>query len=221
MRGSRGRLYDLLPAYLRYRDQSEPLDSPLRALMAVLELEHAAVECDIDQLYDDWFIETCQDWLAPFIGDLIGIRGFEDPSAWVPSQRAYIANTLSYRRLKGTLPIIERVVGDVTGWPCVASAFRFRLAATQHLDHVRLDQGGLVDVRATETLARFESPFDSVPRTPQLSGGVGLQPADCPRDGYNTPGLGLYLWRVRSYPVRRSSARRRPRPRGCPASGCG
>ena len=96
------RLYELLPAFLRFRDQSEPLDSPLRALMAVLERQHAALERDIEGLYDDWFIETCQDWIAPYLGDLLGVQGLDRPEAWVPGQRTRIANALSYRRLKGS-----------------------------------------------------------------------------------------------------------------------
>ena len=46
------RLYELLPAFLRYRDQSDPLDSPLRALMAVLERQYTALDRDIAGLAD-------------------------------------------------------------------------------------------------------------------------------------------------------------------------
>ena len=34
----------------------------------------ARVEEDLEQLYDDQFIETCADWVVPYIGDLIGYR---------------------------------------------------------------------------------------------------------------------------------------------------
>ena len=32
---------------------------------------------DLDQLYDDQFIETCAPWVIPYIGDLIGYQSVE------------------------------------------------------------------------------------------------------------------------------------------------
>ena len=34
----------------------------------------AVVADDLDQLYDDQFIETCAPWVIPYIGDLIGYQ---------------------------------------------------------------------------------------------------------------------------------------------------
>ena len=39
-----------------------------------LEEQVAAIEENLDQLYDDQFIETAAEWAAPYIGDLIGCR---------------------------------------------------------------------------------------------------------------------------------------------------
>ena len=50
-------LYQLLPAVHRLRDADE--GEPLRALIAVLAREGAAIEENIEQLLDDLFIETC------------------------------------------------------------------------------------------------------------------------------------------------------------------
>ena len=47
---------------------------PLRALLALIARELGALEENLEQLYDDQFIETCADWVAPYIGDLIGYR---------------------------------------------------------------------------------------------------------------------------------------------------
>ena len=71
---SEDRLYNLLPAIYRIRDAEQ--GQPLRVLMGVLEQELLLVEQDIDQLYDNWFIETCAEWLIPYIGDLLGVRNF-------------------------------------------------------------------------------------------------------------------------------------------------
>src|SRR5687768_15481874 len=72
MRHSPDRLYALLPAIHRLRDAERGY--PLRALLRVIGEQVDVLENDIAQLYDNWFIETCDDWVVPYIGDLIGYR---------------------------------------------------------------------------------------------------------------------------------------------------
>jgi hypothetical protein len=64
------RLYELLPVAYRLRDADQGY--PLRGLLGVITEQVNLVEADIAQLYENWFIETCQDWVVPYIGDLIG-----------------------------------------------------------------------------------------------------------------------------------------------------
>src|SRR5206468_3738588 len=63
------RLYNLLPAIYRERDAAEGY--PLRALLGTIGEQAALVEGDIRRLYDDLFIETCRDWVIPYIGELV------------------------------------------------------------------------------------------------------------------------------------------------------
>ena len=72
MNRSPDRLYDLLPVVHRMRDADRGY--PLRALLRVIAEQVDVVEDDIAQLYENWFIETCEDWVVPYIGDLIGYR---------------------------------------------------------------------------------------------------------------------------------------------------
>src|SRR5215207_10342465 len=74
------RLYELLPVFYRMRDVER--GEPLRALLQVIAEQVNVVEDDITQLYDNWFIETCQDWVVPYIADLIGYRSV--PAAGEP-----------------------------------------------------------------------------------------------------------------------------------------
>ena len=60
------RLYHLLPAIYRMRDSDQ--GEPLRALLSLIEKEYDGVEQDIGALYENWFIETCQEWVVPYIG---------------------------------------------------------------------------------------------------------------------------------------------------------
>ena len=63
-------LYSLLPALYRRRDAIQ--GEPLRALLGVMQDEMSAVRDDIDALYENWFVETCDDWVVPYIGALVG-----------------------------------------------------------------------------------------------------------------------------------------------------
>ena len=90
---------------LRDAEQGEPL----RALIAAFAEEFAALEENVEQLYDDQFIETCADWVAPYIGDLIGYRPLHGVAPTVASPRAEVANTIAYRRRKGTALMLEQL----------------------------------------------------------------------------------------------------------------
>ena len=56
-------LFSLLPAVHRLRDAAA--GDPLRALLNVVSREVQLVEDDISRLYDNWFIETCDEWVVP------------------------------------------------------------------------------------------------------------------------------------------------------------
>src|SRR5438105_4167369 len=66
------RLYELLPAVYRQRDAAQ--EFPLRDLLRVIAEPVNLIEDDITQMYDDWFIETCRDWLVPYIAELVGYQ---------------------------------------------------------------------------------------------------------------------------------------------------
>ena len=57
------RLYDLIPVVYRLRDAKQGYS--LKALLRVIAEQVNLVEDDITQLYENWFIETCQDWVVP------------------------------------------------------------------------------------------------------------------------------------------------------------
>ena len=114
-------IYKLLPAVYRIRDAEQ--GEPLKGLLGVIAEQVAVIEEDLAQRYDDHFIETCADWVIPYIGDLIGHRTLhETPN--IASPRAEVANTIAYRRRKGTAVMLEQLARDVTGWrACVVETF--------------------------------------------------------------------------------------------------
>lgn len=114
MNSERELLYNLLPEFHRNRDyyQGEPLRAFLRIFEEPVWTAHEA----IGRLYDDWFIETCEDGAVPLIGELLGLSVHPDTLAAIPQQRGLVANGVADRQRKGTLGALQAVLRDATGW---------------------------------------------------------------------------------------------------------
>jgi hypothetical protein len=192
-------LYKLLPAIHRIRD-AEQGDMPLEALLAVLADQAAVLEEDLAQLYDDQFIETCAPWVAPYIGDLIGYRPLHGVVPTISSPRAEVANTIAYRRRKGTVNQLEQLARDVTGWPAHAVEFFQLLGWTQFMNHVRPRNFYAPDLRQWEPLERLGTAFESTAHT------IDVRRIATQEGRYNIPNIGIFLWRLRAFPLTGSPA---------------
>ncbi|NEO36330.1 MAG: hypothetical protein F6J90_08360 [Moorea sp. SIOASIH] len=95
---------------------------------------------------------------------------------------------------------LEMVVQDVTGWKARVVEYFDYIATTQHLDHIRPGKGGTFDLRRTDALERLDSPFNTAAHT------IDIRPFESNRGRYNIPSVGVFLWRLESYPVRNSNA---------------
>lgn len=218
-----GKLYGLLPATLRERDAAE--GEPLRALLRIVERQTDAIEGDIGQLYDDAFVETCEPWVVPYIGDLVGTTplfdesrtrdgdtarelfpDLEGPSLQPPvalRNRADVAKTIYYRRRKGTLPMLEELARDVTGWAAHAVEFFELLAWTQWLrNHLRPHALRTPDIRSVERMDRLDGPFDEIAHT------IDVRPISQHEGWHNVRNIGFFLWRLGGYRLEAADARR-------------
>ena len=203
-------LYRLLPAIYRLRDiqlagppvdpQSDPR-GPLKALLSIVAEHMSALDADIDQLYDDLFIETCASWVVPYIGDLVGARAVAALAGTRYSERAFVANTIAYRRRKGTASVLEQLARDVTGWNASVVEYFERLATTQYLNHLRVPRrraGGnmaFADIRNASALEAIGTSFDRITRT------VDVRRIEPGRGRYNIPNVGIFLYRLWNYTV--------------------
>ena len=192
------KLYNLLPAIYRIRDAGQ--GGPLKQLLYVLAEQALIVEEDLAQLYDDQFIETCADWVIPYIGDLIGFKEIRDFRSTDFSQRAEVANTISARRRKGTASLLNDLVRDVTGWhPRVREYFEL-LATTQYMNHIRPSNLSLSSIRQWELLEEIDGPFN------QLTHNIDVRSITSGRGLYNISNIGIFLWRINPYALRKSPA---------------
>ena len=135
-------LFALLPAIHRIRDAEMAAANglergPLEELIGVLAEQISVADESLEQLYDDLFIETCAEWVVPYIGDLIGYQSLHNVVAKVASSRAEVAHTIALRRRKGTALVLEQLARDVTGWDARAVEYFQHLNTTQYMNHPR------------------------------------------------------------------------------------
>ena len=214
-------LYRLLPAIYRLRDADQGY--PLRALIDVFAAQAQVAESDIARLYENWFIETCDEWVVPYIGDLLGVRGLLPPQRAGWSQRALVANTLKYRQRKGTVPLLEQLVHDVTDWTARAVEFYNLVGMTQFLDHLRPWLGGTANLRELKDSTLVGSACDPMAYTPDVrlmsgtrqapqqegerpAGWSGRRLAGVGQGRPNLPNIGLYIWRLKPYRMVKATA---------------
>ena len=194
------RLIRLLPAVYGIRDGD---DGPLRDLLGVVADQLSVLEDNLEQLYDDQFVETCAPWVLPYIGDLLGITGLP-ASPLTP--RAEVAHTIAYRRRKGTAALLEQLARDVTGLPARAVECFELLAATQHLNHLRPECRAFTGVGDALRLESLGGPFERLPDRVTLTHTVDVRRIAGGRGRYNIPNVAIFLWRLRALRLTRSVA---------------
>jgi hypothetical protein len=221
-------LFERLPEIYRIKDAELIPPNQLRDYLALVEAAYGAIHENIEALYHDLFIETCDDWVIPYIGDLLGTSHLKGES-W--TLRADVADTIALRRRKGTIGAIELLAYDLTGWGVHCTELLENLVWNQHLNHQRPDdggappyrdpnpavkrqtviRGGTVTLRDPAMLSLLDTPFDPFAHVadvrPPANGSVR----------YNLPNLAIFLWRLTAYRIRVS----RPIPIDDAATGLG
>ncbi|MBU1564816.1 MAG: phage tail protein [Proteobacteria bacterium] len=203
-------LYERLPEIYRIRDEEQTPPGQLKSYLALVENVFAEIDKNIEALYHDLFIETCENWVIPYIGDLMGVSRLSGDD-W--TLRADVADTIALRRRKGTLSAIERLTFNLTKWGVHCAEFRENLAWNQHLNHQRPDmggappysgasitrftpiRGGTITVRDPAMLSLLGTPFDPFAHM------VDVRPPGPKTIRHNLPNLGIFLWRLQDYTV--------------------
>lgn len=184
-------LYRLLPAIHRTRDAERGY--PLRQLIEVIAAQARVLEENLDQLYDNAFVETAEPWALSYLADLLGLTGVSSAGAHLRNPRAEVGHTLAVRRRKGTATVLELVAHDVTGWPARVVEYFARLATTQHLHHVRPQHAAFASLASAADLALFGTPFERANRT------IEVRRIRFGRGRWNIGNVGVHLWRLRAF----------------------
>ncbi len=202
-------LFERLPAIYRTRDADLSREGQFEAYIGLMDEILEGIDDHIDVFYHDHFIETCADWMVPYIGDLLGVTHLKgDP--W--TLHADVARTVPLRRRRGTLGAMEALAFNLTGWAAHAVELRERMVWNQNLNHQRPDAGGAppqslprhladpvshgtVNLRDPGVLSFLGGAFDGFARTADLKPTGGIHPRP------NLPNLAIFLWRLRDFLV--------------------
>jgi hypothetical protein len=214
------KLWALLPSIYRTLDPTSAFDptttqqaGPLREIVDRIGATAAVLRRSIDRMWEDQSIESCDDWVIPYIAAQLATNLVSGMDA--RQQRLDVANTIYYRQRKGTIPVLEEIAKDVTGWEArVVETFR-RLGRARHgLDpaltraslgrYTRTPPGGYADLRHPYGASRAGTPFDELSYTVdvRLGSGPGVA-ADLAygvgRTGWhNIPTLAVFVYRLES-----------------------
>ncbi|MFY0533271.1 hypothetical protein [Nannocystis pusilla] len=196
------KLWDWIPGVYRELDAAAPNQHVLRALIQAVAEQAAVARRSIDRLWEDQSIEYCDDWVVPYIGDLVATRLV--PALNARARRVDVARTIYYRRRAGTVTVLEQLILDMAGWDgAVVEAFR-RLGRTHHgLDPqpypvgrlTAAPVGGIADLRRPRGVELAHGTFDELSHTADLwqhRGHAGR---------YAIPKLNHHLYRMQAYRV--------------------
>jgi hypothetical protein len=126
------KLWESIPSVYRHEDGLKDR-GVLRALVEVLATQAAVLRRSHDRLWEDQFIELCDDWVVPYIGDLLNTRLVSSLNR--RARRIDVAKTIYYRRRAGTLAVLEELISDITGWEGhVVEGFRSLARSQYRLD---------------------------------------------------------------------------------------
>jgi hypothetical protein len=217
-----GKLWALMPAIYQAEDSSViGQNGPLREIVNRIGAQAAILRRSIDRTWEDQSIESCDDWVIPYIADLLATRlvSASDPRG----RRIDVARTIYYRQRKGTLGVLEEISHDITGWDAKCVEFFRRMGRTPHrLDpeigwpasapsfsqaqalqdaeqivgrFTRMPTHGTADLRSPHTGRLCRTAFDELSYTADMR--IGKDHTGW----YNIPRLGVFVWRLYSMRV--------------------
>jgi hypothetical protein len=180
-------LYSRVPGQYRARDVERNL--PLLALLRVIGSQASNLRHDLDSLWDNFFIETCDDWVVPYLGKLLGTRLLANPVG--QSDRLDVWNTVAWRRSKGTPRMLQALSTAITGWPTDFAEFFQQLGWSQNLNHLRPAALLTPDLRDSYTLSLLGKASDTLLHAADFKPAHDL---DQPRASLRSLGIGRYAW---------------------------
>ncbi|QAA81843.1 hypothetical protein EI546_08980 [Aequorivita sp. H23M31] len=195
------KLWETIPSIYRHEDGIAQEPGVLRALVQVIARQAAILRRSQDSLWDDQFIELCDEWAVPYIGELLATRLLSEQNK--RGRRIDVAKTIYYRRRKGTPRVLEELISDISGWEGkMVEQFQKIVRSRHGLDAKPQTHagkfsgtlpGGCADLRNPRASELINGPFEEFFHIPDFRRHRGLA------GRYSIPKLAFYLYRITVY----------------------
>ena len=195
------KLWETIPSIYRHEDGLAEEPGVLRAIVQVIARQAAILRRSQDSLWDDQFIELCNEWAVPYIGDLVATRLLSEKNK--RGRRIDVAKTIYYRRRKGTPRVLEELISDISEWEGKMVEQFQKLARSRHGLDAKPQPlagkfsgtlpGGWADLRNQRASELTNGPFEEFFHTPDMRRHRGLH------GRYGIPKLAFYLYRLKAY----------------------
>lgn len=188
------KIWRLIPGIYRARDGGS-----LRGLVEVLADAAADERRSVDRLWADASIVDCDDWVIPYIAEMLGTRLVSEQNT--AGRRTDVASTIKFRRFAGTVHLLAMLAEDIAGWDAVASEAFKRLARNWHLLDCPPNIGPVSGTpqHGFARMSRFrvgdivDDAFDDLAHFPDFRRHRGVA------GRYNVPKVNLHLYRQNAY----------------------
>lgn len=156
-------LYDAIPALYKLEDERARFRNPpelaeLESFIKILAAPLAIARQSIEELYGDLFIDSAQDWVLPYLAQMVGTRlVFPDAD----SNRRDIRATVRWRRRKGTPAMLEDLGNELTNQLVVTQEGWQRIQLAQDLNILRPERT-IPLIRSAAIAEQGQGPLDSL-----------------------------------------------------------
>ena len=154
-----------MPAIYQEYDTKE--NSVLHEFLKIIGSQAAAIRQDIDSLFNNFFINSCDEWVIPYIADLIAAKVVPNSSL---NSRLDVQNTIRWRKVKGTqMGLVDLIRNTINANAKVKEAFRY-CSSFSHLAFGATDIAvnkphNFVNLRDQDALSNIDTENDSMPHT--------------------------------------------------------
>ena len=182
-------LYDLLPDIYHERD----VENTLKQFLEIIGDQASEIHQNIDDLWSNFYIDTCDEWVIPYIGDLVGKKTISSPAA---KNRLEVKKAVRLNKLKGTLTGIDELTNYYFG-PSKSVEFFNLCARTQNIRNssVQDRKNTLVNVHNLGELNKINRSEDSISHT------VDVRHPTLNKGRYNPQSIGVFVSDLNIYHV--------------------
>lgn len=196
-------LYSLLPAIYKEYDSNKE-NNVLQEFLKIIASQAAVIRKDIDGLLNNFFINSSEEWVIPYIADLIAAKVVPNSSL---NSRLEVQNTIRWRKLKGTQTgLVDLLRNTINRNAKVKEAFRY-CSSSSHLAYISSDivvnkPHNFVDLHDQNTLSNIDTENDSTPHT------IDVRQPTQTNGWYNIKNILLFMPQLNTYHISHVQAER-------------